>query len=370
MHSGVRCWVILTLAFQAQGYKLSTTQDLVSGAQKAGAEGYSNSTPFFFGAFRQGSGALTTCDCPEGQLLVADALAGHGNTEICFQPQEMGEFGRGEAYERACTSGSEQPQCACFDQEPVGKQHPDKVAACLTAEESKAIYMFGDSHSHRLSMGLPHATTLPFKYYGSAALRNPVPEDQDDVVLEHLAKVLKQGDIVILARIMDYQDDGGVYKATLQRLLDLTSAKEAQLVVLYDNHWLPVAPQTCLLKNKPCAIQKEHALNAPRRKVLEKFMASNPSVKTFDILPVLCPGDTCNMYVPGTTTLAFIDADHLSEWAVLYIAKPFCEFFGTLASPSPPPAPSPPSKTSRAAASGWQLSMALIMLAGMAANIA
>jgi len=245
-----------------------------------------------------------------------------------FAEHPSGDFGRDLSYELQCTSGYSGSQCACFSQGPPEQA---KISACLGAATGKAIYMIGDSHTHRLDMRLPDAipTTTTYKYYGVTGGR-PAP-GTDNAIIPQLRNVLKSGDSILFARRHFPDGYGHQYAADLNRYLTLATETGASLSVLYDNHWLPQTPQLCLLQQQPCSTPKSTFLAAPRRQVLDEFKANHPSVHVFDVLSVLCPGATCNMYVPGTSTMAFIDQTHLSEWAVDYVVDHMCGFISEIA---------------------------------------
>eukprot|EP00440_Ansanella_granifera_P030848 gb/GFBE01033502.1/.p1 GENE.gb/GFBE01033502.1/~~gb/GFBE01033502.1/.p1 ORF type:complete len:298 (+),score=41.93 gb/GFBE01033502.1/:1-894(+) len=261
------------------------------------------------------------------QLRATQALEHWSDScKSSFVEKPAGDLGSDRA---TLTCGGE--ACKCVGGEVTGQwsqadqSELDKCLQPRSNDTASIIYLIGDSHAEKLLFGFQKATGMTVKMF---AIDGPVKKAATPAVLKKLEAVLKPGDSVAFTKIFQRGLDVPAFEQQLTDLYAVTSAKRAKLVVVKDNHWLPRHPDICRLKRDACEITKAECAHHPSRAVVDKFKAahaSDPNVRVLDTLEHMCKGTTCSMYVPGTSTWAFTDTNHLTEWGSLYLTPFICQ---------------------------------------------
>jgi len=194
----------------------------------------------------------------------------------------------------------------------------------------QAIYLVGDSHADVLHHGLAAATTLPVFAFGQFGSFLRIPSNWEKVKTR-LGQVLKPSDIVVWQeKISDDQQDEDMEQILhpWRDLYEVTRKAGARLVLFGDNPYFSTSAEVCAMKpGAGCSTRKSEMLKLPRYLAREKFIAQNPGVLFFDQLGLFCSADeTCSIYVPGTSSIALTDENHLNEYGGDYLAPFICSF--------------------------------------------
>jgi hypothetical protein len=124
--------------------------------------------------------------------------------------------------------------------------------------------------------------------------------------------------------------------AHLGRLQQLVEGSGASLLLFGDNHLLANRGSYCAARASLAAacdvsLATTRERLAVEHSVYERLVAEGNRTHYLAISELLC--DTrrgvCGAYVPGTTTLAMADADHLTVEASLYLWPFLCAFIDT-----------------------------------------
>lgn len=199
----------------------------------------------------------------------------------------------------------------------------ESIDSCLwVGDRSKpAVYLVGDSHATVLQQGLKDSISWQLGYVAFANTRLP---DEIDNILESLDKVVKPRDVVIWAEnfcVLQPND----YETHIEKLKSLTS--KTNVVLLGDVQSLPQQPTLCALRNEKC-IRPRPQLEKQRQPFMDaiaKASEDSPNkIWALNLLSDLCTADQCNMYIPGTKTLGFMDRDHINRPASDFLGYKIC----------------------------------------------
>eukprot|EP00931_Biecheleriopsis_adriatica_P030224 TRINITY_DN17836_c0_g1_i2.p1 TRINITY_DN17836_c0_g1~~TRINITY_DN17836_c0_g1_i2.p1 ORF type:complete len:197 (+),score=18.37 TRINITY_DN17836_c0_g1_i2:422-1012(+) len=142
--------------------------------------------------------------------------------------------------------------------------------------------------------------------------------------LAHLQGQLRQGDFVFYSKSFIQSAPTSRLQTDLDELFRVVNSAGAKMVLVYDGARLPQLPAFCLQQGSDCSINKEEVLQTPRRLVAKRFASSHPEVQVFDVAQHLCSETTCNMFLPGTETQAYIDKEHINQYAAKLLAPALC----------------------------------------------
>lgn len=205
------------------------------------------------------------------------------------------------------------PECfQCDDQQ----NYVTDLDACLPASTGKAWYLFGDSHGAQARDKWRMASGSNVLYTGGCSdcsLKGPGwSDDIWQKILGRLEHTLKPADVVILEEWWDPNDKvenpfniKSVFPSRLAALYDLTSKKQAKLVVVGDE-----APWGSFQRPNTEASQASY------RKAVSNLVGKS-NFFFFDILDYQCQDGRCGPTWPGKPRVpALMDSHHLSEGAL------------------------------------------------------
>lgn len=205
--------------------------------------------------------------------------------------------------------------CSCGD-------GSSSSTTCLQRQgEDKVIFLLGDSHALRLGPALKAATSTSIKYVAQYGAETSIVTPH---FLAFLQGQLRGGDHVIYSKSLDQAAPTYRLQMDLRSLFGVVNSAGAKLVVVYDGAILHQNPALCLLRGLDCGISKQEVLQTPRRLVAQRFASLHHEVKVFDIAQLLCSETTCSMFLPGTTTQAYIDKEHINQYAAKFLAPALC----------------------------------------------
>lgn len=203
------------------------------------------------------------------------------------------------------------------------------LAKCLPSKaDGPAMYLVGDSHAFVAYHGLKKASTIDV-HHASWQCGNDAHQDKD-VFPDHLRQVTKANDIIVLLSM------SASYKDHALKLIALAQEKQLKLVLLGDFPPLATEPALCFHAAEPgaatnCKVTKAAWEGSSPRKENIQFAqqkASEYSGTVFfhDLTPELCPGTTCDMWLPGSKHPAYMDQYHINKVGSAYLSQSWCSF--------------------------------------------
>lgn len=206
--------------------------------------------------------------------------------------------------------------------------HPDvkrsSIAACLTVPDPSkhTVFIAGDSHAAVLRDGLKDSISWQVGYVGYANIAMPKKIDE---IIDGLEKAVKPGDVVVWSEnfvVLPVAD----YQAHVEKLKKLT-AKKANVMLVGDVVSLPQDPELCLLRKLPCS-KKRAEVDKQRKGFIDVIVRASENsfnkIWAMNLQTEFCTGDDCNMFITGTTTLGFMDRDHINRAASDYLGHKIC----------------------------------------------
>ena len=244
-----------------------------------------------------------------------------------------------------------------------------RVTSCLTPIRDgatfpqRAVWLLGDSHSGAISPGMLAALdgTASVRWMGAGfgctvdteaaitAKMGPGYGDdgrrwdwqrdscitynqQIDVVLSSNARAC---DVIVIHHMNRARTATQIneYRQRLQGLATLAESKGAQLVLMGDvprlrdgrNAAMCVGGSASACLTSRAEVEAQHQAE---KDLYLSLVASNPNtVRYLQLWDKLCDNNQCGAYVPGTTTLAYADNDHLSNAGATYFYPFMCAWF-------------------------------------------
>lgn len=164
----------------------------------------------------------------------------------------------------------------------------------------------------------------------------------NDEVDAQLQAQLKPCDVVVIhhrewtpARTMKMQGDADVRASMIERLRGLqrtVNARGAKLVLLGDVPTIPALGKRCAMSSAAeaeCEIswsEVQATQHAGEYEVYE-MLAQTPGTYYLRLDSLMCAGGLCDAFIPGTSTFAYGDDNHLTTEASIYLWPWLCAFF-------------------------------------------
>eukprot|EP00439_Symbiodinium_sp_Y106_P046317 s315_g5.t3 len=202
------------------------------------------------------------------------------------------------------------------------------LSRCLTPQSQRthgrAIWLIGDSHSFAL---VPCITPS-----ANAAGLNVLQQKRCDFewskVLNALDEVVNPDDIVAFsACFYCMQWCLPHYEELIIRLKAFTQVRNARLLVFKDVPLLNDDSLNCAnsdpWKQSQCSISAPQALAdvEDTKKMLSAYASSYDMI---DLFSPMCANGICDIWVPGTSAVAYVDSHHLNMNGCLYLAPFIC----------------------------------------------
>lgn len=243
------------------------------------------------------------------------------------------------------------------------------VRSCLVPDRGesgtrRAVFLIGDSHAGAIAPGLLAALEGAASVVWIAAgfgcgfvsplfNRRVVAAEDDgffedacryfnDEVDAQLQAQLKPCDVVVIhhrewtpARTMKMQGDADVRASMIERLRGLqrtVNARGAKLVLLGDVPTIPALGKRCAMSSAAeaeCEIswsEVQATQHAGEYEVYE-MLAQTPGTYYLRLDSLMCAGGLCDAFIPGTSTFAYGDDNHLTTEASIYLWPWLCAFF-------------------------------------------
>lgn len=257
-----------------------------------------------------------------------------------------------------------------FADEAGREAHVDEWArACLEgpqpADGTPRLFLLGDSHAGALAtallsglkrrMSVRYAASIGgFDTYlpnGSYAAGARYITSGDAGITYYLGKraytkaawaalgrALRAGDVVASVTAELRFALGGTERQHvlfLRELQRLVASRNASLLLFGDVLELRWQGRLCATRPEmatwcatPTSYKDQAAIHARVMAALTQLAADGPSTHVFDLRPLLCHGDVCGAFLPGTSRniAGFVDHHHISSAGALYLA-PFINCF-------------------------------------------
>ena len=244
-----------------------------------------------------------------------------------------------------------------------------RVDTCLTPARppngQRAVFILGDSHARAIAPavqaafdGLAQVSYVSFSFMCGYVSEEYIHGDASNIdggermrhacsilnaqVDETLNSQLRGCDIVVLHqhsyRLNDGKLQGPERKvasvvARYRHLQAMVRAKGAQLVLLGDTLQLPeegwrCAANAAMARSCELTTGQAHAQLERERSVYTDLARDDPGTHYFALDELMCDAGsgTCGAFVPGTSTLAYSDKDHLTIAGALYLWPFICAF--------------------------------------------
>lgn len=239
----------------------------------------------------------------------------------------------------------------CFpDYISVPHELAQLAQVCLTPDRGvhgrrPAIFLLGDSHAGAISAGMKAAGAGVFSVHWWAKSASHLFDKHDkrsyfqSAGIEVLSDVLRRGDIVAIAVSYTSRWRPNATATYILELYNISLARNASILLFDDRPPLPVNGWECLptvFRPSPfnkCQVSLQDLPKLyPKHIQMREIMitlAQLPGIFFFSYLRLLCDDTMCGAFIPGTTTLAFYDNQHLTEAASLYLYPFICHYLGT-----------------------------------------
>eukprot|EP00931_Biecheleriopsis_adriatica_P096872 TRINITY_DN7058_c0_g1_i1.p1 TRINITY_DN7058_c0_g1~~TRINITY_DN7058_c0_g1_i1.p1 ORF type:complete len:235 (-),score=31.45 TRINITY_DN7058_c0_g1_i1:26-730(-) len=206
-----------------------------------------------------------------------------------------------------------------------------EIEECVGSTSEPTVWLVGDSHARQLKETFARATSRQVKVITWDGSKYPLGN-----IERLLGRLMKSSDLFVYARRYCCVDTkpGSELADEAKLAVDISQVAGVPLLTLGDNAQFPKTAPLCHLdaeqtgaSESPCATDKTEVvkLQSPFHSLYEGLTKTS-HVYFFDYLDLLCPGNKCDIYVPGTKTLANQDAHHVSEEGAHFLAPWFCSF--------------------------------------------
>jgi len=196
-------------------------------------------------------------------------------------------------------------------------------------EAERAIWLTGDSHSFALVPCLQSsASRAGIHVYNYSWPAHHVCDMDWDMVFDALDRVVKEDDVVAFAACfycMQWCLDH--YEQLIMRLGAFTQSRAARFILFRDVPLLNDASLNCAnsdpWQKSKCSISTKQAEIDVKATtdMLEQYASSFDLIDLFD---PMCLDGTCDVWVPGTSAVAYVDEHHINMNGCNYLAPFIC----------------------------------------------
>jgi len=212
---------------------------------------------------------------------------------------------------------------------------------CLRGRSSShpVLYLVGDSHAAHFGAGIRAAVNGVYSISEITFDAAQIPAVKELVFDARLQGQLLPGDVVVF---------GFYYAATHNRLIGThyTALNEMVTSVLHSNATailfgygpdfsetgrtglectIPGYTKSCIMRNAKSDTWAQEWASA-----VSQIAAASTSVLIWDFYSLMCfSAEQCDVWVPGTNTLAYYDNNHLTVEGSLYLWPYICSFFSS-----------------------------------------
>jgi len=207
------------------------------------------------------------------------------------------------------------------------------LSRCLTPQSQRthgrAIWLIGDSHSFALVPCItPSANAAGLNVYNYSWPAHHACDFEWSKVLNALDEVVNPDDIVAFsACFYCMQWCLPHYEELIIRLKAFTQVRNARLLVFKDVPLLNDDSLNCAnsdpWKQSQCSISAPQALAdvEDTKKMLSAYASSYDMI---DLFSPMCANGICDIWVPGTSAVAYVDSHHINMNGCLYLAPFIC----------------------------------------------
>lgn len=212
-----------------------------------------------------------------------------------------------------------------------GNQNYQNLARCLPSNANgPAMYLIGDSHAFVAYHGLKNASTIEVHHASWQCIADA--QQATDVFPDHLRQVTKANDIIL------FLSTSASYKDHALKLIALAKEKQLKLVLLGDFPTLATEPALCFhAAEEPgaatnCKVDKASWEGSSPRKENIQFakqqaLVEHPGTVFYhDLTAEICPGEVCDMWLPGTKHPAYMDRHHINKVGSAFLSQSWCKF--------------------------------------------
>lgn len=205
-----------------------------------------------------------------------------------------------------------------------------EIEQCVGPTLEPTVWIVGDSHSRQLKQTFARATSQQVTL---------ITWDGDKCPLSNieglLGRLMKSSDLFVYARrYWDWEQVADKFAAEAKVAVKIAKSAGMPLVFLGDNPSFSQPAQLCRLNaektgasESPCAKDKKEVVNIQLPfTTFYEGLTKTSNVYYFDYSSLLCPGDKCDIYIPGTKTVAMRDDHHLNDEAAHFLAPWMCSF--------------------------------------------
>mmetsp|Transcript_5321 Transcript_5321/g.13246 ORF Transcript_5321/g.13246 Transcript_5321/m.13246 type:complete len:426 (+) Transcript_5321:747-2024(+) len=207
-----------------------------------------------------------------------------------------------------------------------------------TSKNKSAIFLVGDSHARALKNGIATAMPneiLPANWYGTCGV------DHVNEIWPALEAEVRAGDMVWYVVKMHSDECLDGYRTVVAKLHELTTKKEAKLVLVCD--WPKLKDPGpggagrqeaffcysghVLGNHTPCS-QSLADMDQQREGMIGilKNMQMKTGVYVFNASKFVCPEGLCDYNIPNRRASAYFDYGHLNPFGSRYLAPFLCDF--------------------------------------------
>lgn len=198
-----------------------------------------------------------------------------------------------------------------------------------------AVYLIGDSHAVHLRWVFS-ADCAPLKDHSFRMYTSWSP-----LLKEFFERTLIAGDVVVLSYQFEHYHAEGFSEgkaAWIHSVSKLAQARKAAILLLGDvprktgYHRSPTAGGADCVRTKSrpwlpaaCEMSKEEVEKefAPMYQMWES-LSNQSNVFFFNFYQLLCGATSCDAFIPGTKSLAYMDGNHMTKGATLYLRPYMC----------------------------------------------
>jgi len=254
------------------------------------------------------------------------------------------------------------------DEEWGESDERDWVSYCLRPDRGedgsrRAVFLIGDSHTGALGPGLMTALEgaasvvwisagFGCGYLSTQFIEVVIGNNEDGVYIgpckiyneeidAQLRQHLKPCDMVVIHH-RAWQSQGGmkmqgspeVHASQVNRLRSLqhlVTSRGAKLVLIGDVGTIPGRGSRCALSSAAeaaCEISWSEVVEQNQREhAVYTELAKTPDTYYFKMDHLLCADGMCDAFIPGTSTFAYSDDNHVSTEGAIYLWPFLCAFF-------------------------------------------